>query len=888
MPDVPNLDTTGLTQETSAKFVTLLNTIRLLDEDDMETQNTKYKHFIFTDLRESAYGAKALASFMIANGYDLRMGLEKKMIKRHGEMVETKTGETALIDKEPVEGGSNGFAILQSLPLWKNPLSVKTKKDILRVFNSRPDNIHGERLRIILLDSKFKEGIDLFDVKYVHLLEPPIANSDLKQAVGRATRFCGQKGLSFVPNKGWALHVYIYSVQLPKRAPFLFQGVAEEGAAEEGVAEAAEANEETIDAHDLMLAKSGIDLALLNLVKELTILAISSSVDYDLNYRINNFDIEESLLETNALVAEVANQSGGGKQNAPQLVQIHTMKDITPELLQKCYKRKTKLFPFTRARMERDARRLGMRIPKQAKRAWYCEQLRTHPLYLETLLKPEVDRTSVTTLGDRDSRNSLQSEHNSISNSNSASNIALSRVRSLFPSPQEFQPSIQDLLGNPEKQDERLQDLPNQSAQEFRKSIAEMYQQFKWASPVVKNGCEAIVAGQQGQQGKPVQFTNTQNFVRHYLVPKSPYKGLLAWHSVGTGKTCMAVAAATTQFEKEGYTILWVTRNSLMADVYKNIFGSICSIPIMEEVEKGNPVPQDFQQQKRMLSKAWFPPISYRTFQNALEGKNELGRLLKKKGDPLRKTFLVMDEVHKLQDGDLGGAESADFGIIQSYIHKSYEMSNKDSVRPLLMTATPITDSPNSLFDILNTLIDKPNNRLMPFQQFRESFTTQDGTILPEGKEYFQAKTKGLISYLNREYDPTTFAQPVFHKIAVPIKEEEEPHSAEDIANQCQPTVVESLEPLEPLEDLEQELEAIEQTEKEKKKAKTQIKRLFTQRQKRIAKEQKAEVRVCYNTTKKAYLAKTKTNQLHSVEACFGKQAPQFPSFQDVLSLIKN
>jgi hypothetical protein len=347
----------------------------------------------------------------------------------------------------------------------------------------------------------------------------------------------------------------------------------------------------------------------------------------------------------------------------------------------------------------------------------------------------------------------------------------------------------------------------------------------------------------------------------------------------------MAVAAATTQFEKEGYTILWVTRNSLMADVYKNIFGSICSIPIMEEVEKGKTIPQNFQEQKRMLSKAWFPPISYRTFQNALQGKNELGRLLAKKGDPLKKTFLVMDEVHKLQDGDLGGAESADFGIIQSYIHKSYELSKQDSVRPLLMTATPITDSPNSLFDILNTLIDKPNKRLMPFQQFRESFTTQDGTILPEGKEYFQTKTQGLISYLNREYDPTTFAQPVFHKIAVPIADVSDPHSAEDVANHCRPQTMEQTE------DIEEELEAIdqsEQTEKEKKKAKTQLKRLVTQRNKRIEKENKAEVRACYNTTKKAYLTKAKTNQLQSVEACFGKEAPKFPSFQEVFALTKN
>ena len=47
----------------------------------------------------------------------------------------------------------------------------------------------------------------------------------------------------------------------------------------------------------------------------------------------------------------------------------------------------------------------------------------------------------------------------------------------------------------------------------------------------------------------------------------------------------MAVAAATTHFEQAGYTILWVTRNALMADVYKNIFGAVCSIPIIEKLK---------------------------------------------------------------------------------------------------------------------------------------------------------------------------------------------------------------------------------------------------------------------------------------------------------------
>ena len=201
-------------------------------------------------------------------------------MKRNGVLVETRKGAVRFLEKDPVAGGSNGFALLQSLPLWNNPLSVSTKKAILTCFNKRPENVNGELLRIILLDSKYKEGIDLFDVKYVHLVEPAIASSDLTQAVGRATRFCGQKGLHFIPKQGWPLQVYIYHTEVPNRAPFLL-----------GDAQA-------VDAHELMLKHSGLDLALMNLTKELTILSITTAVDYDLNYKINNFDIFSFLFTT--------------------------------------------------------------------------------------------------------------------------------------------------------------------------------------------------------------------------------------------------------------------------------------------------------------------------------------------------------------------------------------------------------------------------------------------------------------------------------------------------------------------------------------------------------------------------------------------------------------
>ena len=588
MPDAENFDESDISPDMSNKFTRLIKQIKDLDEADMKEHKQQFKHFIFTDIRESAYGAKAVASFLLAAGFELQMEHQDKYITRQGKLVKTKLGQTVY---EQNKNDGKGFAILQSLPLWKNSLSVETKKTILKVFNSRPENTYGELLRIIVLDSKFKEGIDLYDVKYVHLLEPSIATSDLKQAVGRATRYCGQKGLPFQPKSGWKLQVFIYNTILPYGEPFFLK----------------DKEQKEIDAHSLMLENSGLDLAMINLTQEITILAIQSAVDYELNYNINNFKVEQALLEEQ------------GEE----------------------------------------------------------EQAFSRPSAIPTNLD------------------------------------------------------------------------------EFKK--------YKWTKPIVENGCTSPM-----EKGKAANFTKTQDFIRHYLTPERPIKGLLAWHSVGTGKTCMAVAAATTKFEQAGYTILWVTRNALMADVYKNIFGTICSIPLMKE---GVKIPEDPKKQKRLLSKNWMAPVSYRTFQNALEKKNELGRTLYKKNptDPLYKTFLVIDEIHKLHDGDLSAAEAADFHIIQDFIFKSYQESGQDSVRPLLMTATPITDSPKELFEIINTLIPNEAKRFSTLKDFRKKYTDADGSISDQGKKYYKERASGLVSYLNREFDPTTFTQPNFKTISVPL-----------------------------------------------------------------------------------------------------------------------
>jgi hypothetical protein len=76
-------------EKISPKLTTLFKTIEKLDEDDMRTHGKLFKHFIFTDIRSSLYGAKIIGSGFIEKGYNLGYTAEKK-----------KTFDSTLISKK--------------------------------------------------------------------------------------------------------------------------------------------------------------------------------------------------------------------------------------------------------------------------------------------------------------------------------------------------------------------------------------------------------------------------------------------------------------------------------------------------------------------------------------------------------------------------------------------------------------------------------------------------------------------------------------------------------------------------------------------------------------------------------------------------------------------
>ena len=769
----------------SPKAQSLLDNIKELDEKDMKTHGKLFKHFIFSDVKQGGYGVKVLTAVLLSAGFNLAFDNKIKLLS----------------DQELLKTKSKNILLLSSTTIYNNTVTVKAKKAILSKYNQRPENSYGDLARIILLDGGFKEGIDLFDVKYVHIYEPQTSKADQKQAIGRATRLCGQRGLEFHPKQGWPLLVFLYDVTIPQslvekyNAPTMFK---------------------------MFLNYTGIDLRKIEFADELEKYSIIGAVDYELNKNVHRFKTEEDEINPEWLFAKSVH--GGYKK--PEIINCNG----------KCSARPSKdvpislpLFTVINFAMRKDIP--DLRKGKGNLRSYYCQQLKIDPEFCKesqlawkdplkyiknneanileaiskkqhlrlpmrtrppvfrliyTAIKKQVENKKnqgpVTVIPTKPKNSPISPEHSieftpeSTPKIPSVKGSVISNIVSNIESPkgsikESPKGSVKESPKGSVKELSVIKTQPEAPVKlmgflEMRQYIRDNFIQYTWPKVNMENLCPTSGGTD------IVRFTKTQDFVRNFYTPESPYKGMLLYHSVGTGKTCAAIATATSSFEEAGYTILWVTRTTLKSDIYKNMFDQVCSLVIQEKIkEKGLKIPEDFSARIRLLSNSWkIKPMSYKQFSNLVAQKNEFYKdLVKINGsdDPLRKTLLIIDEAHKLYGGgDLSSIERPDMNKLHKAIMTSYEKSGKDSVKLLLMTGTPITDDAMELIKLVN-LCRLPTQQMpIDYSKFAEEFMIDDnGKFSKKGWFKYLNTIAGYISYLNRSADARQFSQPIITTI---------------------------------------------------------------------------------------------------------------------------
>jgi len=694
---------------------------------------------------------------------------------------------------------TNSFYLLSSVPVYDKPISVRMKKEILATFNSRPENIYGDLARIIVMDSGFKEGIDLFDIKYIHIFEPSLNMADQKQVIGRGTRTCGQKGLEFHPTQGWPLEVFIYDMEIPEKLRFSLLG------------------SET--AYELLMRAMNTDIRLANFGYDVERLAVLGSVDYELNENVHQFQIEEEYEDDEQIVfggSPSSSEKSSQKEEEP--IDKEDVELLFQGVMPMGHKEMTKYiqdkfgeYKWEKVKMENlcgdvpdEWKRLSSSSSSSSRKTPTISDISVSSRRSENKEDEDIENDLLTQPGSLKSLSTITgqdvspisnirerpiSEISTVSEKPLASVVSSIVTKSQSPQSSLRQseetvvtrterPSEADTLSVGPSKAETVSVGPSEAD---TLSVGPSKAETVSVGPSEAETITEIAKRSTGRKSKKtggassvLSFTPTQAFIQHYFSPFCPVKGMLLYHSVGTGKTCSAIAAATTNFEPLDYTILWVTRTTLKNDIWKNMFDQVCHKAIQERIANGEVIPDTQKERMRLLSKAWrIRPMSYKQFSNLVSKKNAFyERLVKENGeaDPLRKTLLIIDEAHKLYgNSGLSALETPDMEAFHGALMNSYAVSGFDSVRVLLMTATPITENPMELIRLIN--LCRPIQSQIPdtFERFAEKYLKEDGGFTPEGQIRFLDDIAGHISYLNREKDARQFSQPRVKKVLVPM-----------------------------------------------------------------------------------------------------------------------
>jgi hypothetical protein len=741
----------------SPKIDEMIKRINKLDEQDMANDNKYYKHIIYSDI-SGVYGAKMVASSLIANDFSL-----------------VYSNKFAL--RQDIPDKNKTFGLLTTSTVYQKPISIGLKKKMMLYMNERPSNINGENMRIIILDSGYKEGLDVFDVKYMHILEPLVTKAEYTQVIGRGTRYCGQSGLPFIPEVGWPLHIYRYNIKYD--------------------------NDTTV--HDLYLKHSATNISAFNFIAEIEAIIIASAADasltenlhllgeknnrfYDLIIaknaskfvkpkRADHIEIVNNIrgkIYTNDMVINCRKKCQGPLEDFPSanalliiaavfvIDKIDTQVDSIKIKSKKLYmgSEKNKVNNYIR---DKDLLKyLNEKHPKPL----LCNIIDKSQNFCDAINKIWMNPIKFLKLyGDKIIENLNYYKKVSLINDKNYTD-ALKFIYEYKSKLIQKKPVFE-----PEPPKTKLSNI------ELYKYVEKHFAPYKWDAIDVKNKCIAEVIDddapvKEKKDYKLVTFSNTQNFVQKFLTPQSPYKGMFLFHSVGSGKTCTAISTATNTFDREGYKILWVTRHTLKEDIWKNMFTDVCNVIIQERLNNGEILPSTKAKRMEFLGKNWLQPLSYKQFTNLIKGKNKYYKqmvALNGAQDPFRKTLIIIDEIHKIYSSSLSTLEKPNPEVLQNMIQNSYKVSGKDSLKLLLMTATPITDDHMSSVKILNLLLEDYERFPEDFERFKTMYCNENGIFTDKGSQEFINRVTGLVSYIDRMNDRSQFAYPVIKDVLIDI-----------------------------------------------------------------------------------------------------------------------
>lgn len=251
----------------------------------------------------------------------------------------------------------------------------------------------------------------------------------------------------------------------------------------------------------------------------------------------------------------------------------------------------------------------------------------------------------------------------------------------------------------------------------------------------------------------PGEYLRHQRYISRYM---AVYDNLLLFHEPGTGKTCTAVASIENLRNSTDKTIKGAIICAKGEGLTKNFLQEL-----MFTCTDGRYIPENYnnlteQQQSTRLRKSASKFYRFKTFETfAKEISNSSdAKLIERYND----TVFVLDEVHNLSSAGMANVDdetgeqqqltttktSKRVSNIYSEFHRLFHVLTRRKV--ILMSGTPIKDTPEEFAYLMNLMLPKQNQ--LATKTFVKDYFNADGSQLVN-RRVLAESIKGYVSYLN-------------------------------------------------------------------------------------------------------------------------------------------
>jgi hypothetical protein len=254
---------------------------------------------------------------------------------------------------------------------------------------------------------------------------------------------------------------------------------------------------------------------------------------------------------------------------------------------------------------------------------------------------------------------------------------------------------------------------------------------------------------------RPGQYMNHQTIISRFLSSNTPYNGLLVMHEPGTGKTCLSVAMIE-KIKKESTIFrgaLIIMKGKTLIANYKRELVDKCTDNLYKiegdmeddevelfgyDEEEGNLTKNKIKRRINKKLSSFYHFYTFETF------SKQLGIMSDK--DIIKyysNMIIVIDEAHHLRIGD-----DKEIRAQYSNLHRLVHLVQNKKI--LLMTGTPMIDSPNEIASLMNLILDEKDQLPVGKEFEKEYMIEKDDKMImnPKKIEQFKEKLHGKVSFL--------------------------------------------------------------------------------------------------------------------------------------------